>query len=126
MEAGRSSARILLVPRPRTGVAERVTKRAERTTIRTVRRVAPRSAQGVLLRAAREARDPCWSLVPAAQALVAQVGGDLTPLRTARVHLLAVTLDPWALSEARALASIDVAIAAVGSRRRPSTPQRTP
>lgn len=123
MDADRSPARIVIVPRPRprTGVAERVADRADRTTIRTVRRVAPRSAHGVLVRAAQEARDPGWSLMAAAQALVAQVDGDLVPLRAARIHLLAVTLNPWALSDARSLASIDVALAAIEDRRRLTT-----
>lgn len=121
MDAGGSPARIVIVPRPRTGVAERVADRADRTTIRTVRRVVPRSAHGVLVRAAQEARDPGWSLMAAAQALVSQVGGDLAPLRAARIHLLAVTLNPWALSDARSLASIDVAIATVEGRRHLTT-----
>lgn len=52
---------------------------------------------------------------------MAQVDGDLVPLRAARIHLLAVTLYPWALSDARSLASIDVALAAIEDRRRLTT-----
>lgn len=118
MDARGSSTRILIVPRPRSGVPERSRAGRERTIIRAVRRVSPRSAQGVLLRVVREVRDPGRSLVTAGHALVAHVDGDPAPLRAARVYLLAATLDRRSLTDARALASINVAIAEIEAGQR--------
>jgi hypothetical protein len=60
----------------------------------------------------------------AAQAVVGQVGGDLAPARGARVYLLASPPDRWTLSDARTLATIEVAIATLEGERRPSPVQR--
>ena len=119
MDAGWSSTRILIVPRPRAGAALPSVQRGTRTVIRSVRRVAPRSTAEVLLRAAREVRDPRWSPAGAGHALVAHVGGETGPLRAARVHLLAATLDRRTRAESRALASIDAAIAEIEAGQRP-------
>ena len=77
------------------------------------RRVAPRSTQGVLLRVIREVLDPNWTPAEAARAIVAQVGGELGPLRGARERLLAGSSDRSSVSHARALATIDLAIAQI-------------
>jgi hypothetical protein len=82
------------------------------------RRIAPRSTQGVLLRVVREVLDPQWSLGPAARALAEHVGSDLEPLRAARVHLLAATLDRATLTQAKALATLNVAILEIEARAR--------
>lgn len=118
MDAGRSTTRILVVPRPRGGVTEQAVDHRDRIFIRSVRRVAPRTTRGVLMRVLRDVRDPGWSLATAAQALVGQVDGDLAPLRSARIHLLVASLDHRTLADARALATIEVAIAEVEAQQR--------
>jgi hypothetical protein len=69
MDTGRSPTRILIVPRPRAGVAETAGHHPRRTIFRAVRRVSPRSTQGVLFRVARELRDPGCSPASAGRAL---------------------------------------------------------
>jgi hypothetical protein len=118
MDTGRLPTRILIVPRPRAGVTQPTGHHAYRTIIRAVRRVAPQSTQGVLLRAAREVRAPGWSPATAGHILVAHVDGDLAPLRAARTYLLATTLDRRTVSDANALATINAAIAEIEALRR--------
>jgi hypothetical protein len=65
------------------------------------------------MRALRDVREPDWTPVKAGRALVAHVDGNLSLLRSARVHLIVATLDRRTLSAARALAALNVAIAEV-------------
>ena len=80
---------------------------------RVVRRVTPRSAHGVLLRVIQEVLDPRWSPARAARALVSHVEGEVGPLRGARALLLAPTVDRATVSRARALVTLNLAIAQI-------------
>lgn len=122
MDAGRSPTRIRLVPRPRGPATDQAEEPRDRTFIRSVRRVAPRSTRGVLMRVLRDVREPEWSAEKAGRALVAHVDGDLMLLRSARVHLIVATVDRRPLSAARALAALDVAIAEVEAQQ-PQSPR---
>jgi hypothetical protein len=72
------------------------------------------------MRVLRDVRDPEWSAVKAGRALVSHVDGDLSLLRSARVHLIVATLDRRTLTAARALAALNVAIAEVQAQHRQS------
>lgn len=102
--------------RPRLAVPEQHAAGVERTIIRAVRRVPPRSVRGVLIRVVHEARSPDWSAVDAGQALAAHVEGDVRRLRAARVHLLVASSNRRTVCDERALATIDVAIAQLQGR----------
>lgn len=102
--------------RPRLVVPEQRAAGVERTIIRTVRRVPPRSVQGVLIRVVHVARSPDWSAVDAGQALAAHAEGDVRRLRAARVHLLVASSDRRTAFDERALATIEVAIAELEGR----------
>jgi hypothetical protein len=102
--------------RPRLAVPEQPAAGVERTIIRAVRRVPPRSVRGVLIRVVHEARSPDWSAVAAGQALAAHVEGDVRRLRAARVHLLVASSDRPTVCDERALATIDVAITELEGR----------
>jgi hypothetical protein len=67
----------------------------------------------VLLRVVQEVLDPQWSPTRAARSIVAHVGGEVGPLRAARAQLLATTFDRATASRARALTTINLAIAQI-------------
>lgn len=102
-------------PLPRRGLPPTSARSASTTSAvrRVVRRVTPRSAQGVLLRVIQEVLDPRWSPARAAHSIVAHVDGEVGPLRGARALLLAPAVDRATVSRARALVTLNLAIAQI-------------
>jgi hypothetical protein len=98
-------------------LATSVSTRPSSRTVRSARprRVAevlpPHSARALVHQAIKDARRPDWSVLASAHRLVRRARGDARTLRLARGRLLRHTprnLSPW---QARALASLIVAVA---------------
>lgn len=77
---------------------------------RIARLVPARSAQAVLMHVVREARAPDWSPSTAAGRIEDYVRGELTALLQARSRLRAITEHKPTLVQARAIATLNMAI----------------
>lgn len=77
---------------------------------RVARRVPAQSPQAVLLAVVRDALEPHWSPTESAQRLRTEVSSEVGVLRQARVRLRAATTERITVSQARALATLNLAI----------------
>jgi hypothetical protein len=78
---------------------------------RAARLAAPGSVDAVLVLVIHEVLAPSWTAAMAAQTVLEQVGGNSSALRSARNQIRKGLHDPITVSQARALATLNVAIA---------------
>lgn len=83
---------------------------------RVARTVPAGTTEAVLLHVLREALDPGWTPLGAAHRLLERVHGDLRALRVARARLAAAANGGITVSQARALATLNIAIADLEER----------
>lgn len=76
-----------------------------------------RSPKGVVLRVVRSAMSADWAPYAAAEELVAYVDGDVQLLEVARARVQACVLNTSTVMQARALATLNVAITRVRQQR---------
>ena len=100
--------------------------RGQSQAVPTVEVVPPGSARPILLQhLMREARDPSWSPLASARRMIGYADNNINLLRTARTRLIQVAPPDTrrSSSHARALATINIAIADLNERphdQRPS------